>query len=82
MAAGNAIVYPSNMIHRVEPIEDGTRWAAIGCVQSMVRDQKQREILYEIDRLRETVTRQLSDPDTRERFDRLRGNLVRLWAEV
>ena len=80
--AGNAIVYPSGMIHRVEPIEEGTRWAAIGWIQSMVRDENRREILFEIDRLREAVTRQLSDPDTRERFDRLRGNLLRLWAEV
>ena len=80
--AGNAIVYPSGMIHRVEPIEEGTRWAAIGWIQSMVRDENRREILFEIDRLREAVTRQLSDPETRERFDRLRGNLLRLWAEV
>ena len=33
-------------------------------------------------RLRESVTRRLSDPETRERFDRLRSNLLRLWAEV
>ena len=82
LEAGNAVVYPSNMIHRVEPIEEGTRWAAIGWIQSMVRDGNRREILVEIERLREAVTRQLNDPDTRERFDRLRGNLIRLWAEV
>ena len=82
LEAGNAVVYPSNMIHRVEPIEEGTRWAAIGWIQSMVRDGTQREILIEIERLREAVTRQLNDPDTRERFDRLHGNLMRLWAEV
>ena len=82
LEAGNAVVYPSNMIHRVEPIEEGTRWAAIGWIQSMVRDETQREILVEIERLRDAVTRQLNDPDTRERFDRLHGNLMRLWAEV
>ena len=82
LEAGNAIIYPSSMIHRVEPIEEGTRWAAIGWIQSMVRDENRREILFEIDRLRDAVTRQLTDPETRERFDRLRGNLVRLWAEV
>ncbi len=82
LEAGSAVVYPSNMIHRVEPIEEGTRWAAIGWIQSMVRDETQREILVEIESLREAVTRQLNDPDTRERFDRLHGNLMRLWAEV
>ena len=34
----------------------------------MVRDESQREILFEIDRLRETVTRQLTDPEIRERI--------------
>ena len=79
---GNAIVYPSKMIHRVEPIEEGSRWAAVGWVQSMVRDDAQREILFEIQQLKKLVVPQIQDPNCRERFDHLRGNLTRLWAEV
>jgi PKHD-type hydroxylase len=82
LEAGNAIVYPSSMIHRVDPIEDGTRWAAIGWIQSMVRDDGRREIIYEIDQLRGIVTREMTGADIIERFDHLRGNLIRLWAEV
>lgn len=80
--AGDGIVYPSNMIHRVDPIESGTRWAAIGWIQSMVRDNVKREILYEVDQLREGVVREFPDSEYQERFDQLRGNLTRLWAEV
>lgn len=80
--AGNAIVYPSTMLHRVEPIEDGTRWAAIGWIQSMLRSESQREIVYEIRQLRDSVLAVADDAALRERFDRLQSNLVRLWAEV
>ncbi len=82
LEAGNAIVYPSTMIHRVEPIEDGTRWTAIGWIQSMMRDDVRREILYEIDQLRGIATREISGSEIVERFDHLHGNLMRLWAEV
>ena len=80
--AGNAIVYPANMIHRVEPVTSGTRWAAVGWIQSMVRDDARREILAEIMALREKVVAAFPDSELQERFDRLHGNLVRLWAEV
>ncbi len=82
LEAGNAIVYPSTMIHRVERIEEGTRWTAIGWIQSMMRDDVRREILYEIDQLRGIATREISGSEIVERFDHLHGNLMRLWAEV
>jgi PKHD-type hydroxylase len=81
-AAGNAIVYPSSMIHRVDPVQSGTRWAAVGWIQSMLRDPAQREILYEISRLREMAVTAFPDSEMQERFDRVQGNLMRLWAEV
>jgi PKHD-type hydroxylase len=79
---GNAIVYPANMIHRVEPVTGGTRWAAVGWIQSMVRDDRQREILAEVMQLREKAVAASPDSELPERFDRLHGNLLRLWAEV
>ncbi len=82
LEAGNAIVYPSTMIHRVDPIEDGTRWAANGWIQSMVRDDVRREIIYEIDQLRGIVTREMTDSEIIVRFDHLYSNLMRLWAEM
>ena len=81
-AAGDAIVYPSNMIPRVEPIESGARWAAIGWIQSMLRGDAERQIIHEVLTLREEVVRAFPDSEYQERFDRLYGNLMRLWAEV
>ncbi|MFQ5775501.1 MAG: Fe2+-dependent dioxygenase [Kiloniellaceae bacterium] len=80
--AGNAIVYPSNMLHRVEPVEEGTRWAAIGWIQSMLRTEAQRQIVHEIEALRAMVVAAFPDSEMQERFDRLHSNLLRYWAEV
>ncbi len=82
LEAGAAIVYPSTMIHRVEPIEDGTRWAAFGWIQSMVRNDDRREIMYELDELRGIATREIAGSEIVVRFDHLHGNLLRLWAEL
>lgn len=81
-AAGTAIVYPSTMLHRVEPIEDGSRWAAIGWIQSMLRHEAQRQIAQEIQALRALVVDAFPDSELQERFDRLNSNLLRYWAEV
>ena len=70
------------MIHRVDPIEDGTRWAAIGWIQSMVRDATRRDILYEIQQLSDMVVAAYPDSEYQERFDHLKGNLTRLWVEA
>jgi len=80
--AGNAIVYPSSMIHRVDPVQSGTRCAAVGWIQSMLRNQAEREIHYEVSSLREKVVAAFPDSELQERFDHLQGNLLRLWAEV
>ena len=80
--AGNAIVYPSNMLHWVEPVEEGSRWAAVGWIQSMLRDESQRQIMREIDSLRDVAVKSFPDSEMQERFDRLHSNLLRYWAEV
>ena len=80
--AGTAIVYPSNMLHWVEPVEEGTRWGAVGWIQSMLRDEAQRQIAREIDALRGLVVTAFPDSEMQERFDRLQSNLLRYWAEV
>ena len=80
--AGNAIIYPCNMLHWVEPVEDGSRWAAIGWIQSMLRDESQRQIMREIDSLKALAVKSFPDSEMQERFDRLHSNLLRYWAEV
>lgn len=79
---GSAFVYPSNMIHRVEAVSRGTRWAAVGWIQSMVRDQAQRDLLFELFNLRREVVAAAPDSPQQERIDHIQENLIRMWAEV
>jgi PKHD-type hydroxylase len=48
--AGEAIVYPASTVHHVAPVTRGVRYAAVTWVQSMIRDERMRGVLYDISR--------------------------------
>jgi PKHD-type hydroxylase len=80
-AAGDAVLYPSSTLHRVDPVERGTRLVAVTWIQSMVRDAGQRRILFDI---ASVATELESDPERADAVQKLRKshyNLLRLWAE-
>ncbi|MBU0725695.1 MAG: Fe2+-dependent dioxygenase [Alphaproteobacteria bacterium] len=79
--AGTVVVYPSLVLHRVEPVRSGVRLAAIGWAQSFIRDPLQREMAYEMDRLRRDLARELPDSPYLERFGRIHQNTLRMWVE-
>ena len=81
LPAGELILYPSTTLHRVEPVTEGVRLAAVGWVRSLVRDPGQREVLFDL----ESALREVHARDGKSGvFDTLvktRTNLLRLWAE-
>lgn len=80
--AGAAVAYPANTLHRVNAVTRGTRDVAVTWVQSFVRSAEQREVLFDIERVRRAMFER--DGKTAE-FDLLHktaSNLRRLWAEV
>lgn len=82
LQAGDAILYPSGTLHRVEPVTRGTRLAVVGWVQSLIRDPAQREILFDLDQAVETVFARDGKTDLFDQLAKTRSNLLRLWAEV
>ena len=81
LAAGDAVLYPSTTLHRVEPITRGIRLAAVGWLQSLVRRADERELLFDLDTARRLLFER--EGKTRE-FDLLSkcsANLLRLWAK-
>ncbi|MEO7336249.1 MAG: Fe2+-dependent dioxygenase [Caldimonas sp.] len=83
LPAGDMVLYPGTRVHRVEPVTRGVRVASFFWVESMVRSDAQRRLLYDMDthlmRLRETVC------ETDSAVIGLTGtyhNLLRLWADV
>ncbi len=82
LAAGNALVYPSTSLHRVEPVTRGARLAAIIWVQSLVRDPAQRRILFDLDRATQLCTKRDADAPEVPLMSASYHNLLRMWAEA
>lgn len=81
LAAGEAVFYPSSSVHRVAEVTRGQRLAAVGWVQSQVRDPAQREILYDLERIKRLMADRLADaPETDWAF-KTQANLLRMWGE-
>ncbi len=83
LPAGDMVVYPATSVHRVEPVTRGARCAAFFWVQSMVRSDEQRGLLYGMDGAIADARAALSDDHPA--VIALTGayhNLVRMWAEV
>jgi len=81
LSAGDAIVYPSTTLHRVEPVRAGTRLCVVGWVQSWIKSAEQREILFDLDR---SIAGLFDAGGKSELFDTLcktRSNLLRMWAD-
>ena len=82
MPAGDAVMYPSSSLHHVAEVTRGERLVAVTWVQSLVRDPARRELLYELNRVRERLL--ASAPETEEAVivNRSYVNLVRMWGDV
>ncbi len=80
--AGSAIVYPSSTLHRVETVTEGTRWAAITWIQSLVRDPSQREILFDLDTARRSIFQQYGKTIEFDLIAKSHANLLRKWADI
>lgn len=81
LAAGDAIVYPSTSLHRVEPVTAGRRMAAFLWTQSMVRDAWQRTMLFELDMTILKLRQQLGDNPEVLGLTHHYHNLLRQWGE-
>jgi len=83
LAAGDMVVYPATSLHVVTPITRGSRWSSFFWTQSMVRDDGQRTLLYELDLAIRQVRQKLTDDDPASvALASHYHNLLRRWAEL
>lgn len=75
--AGVAVFYPTGCLHAVTPVVRGVRLACVGWMQSRVRRPDQREILHDL----EAVRNGMGAEDAALRLDKTIGNLLRMWGE-
>jgi PKHD-type hydroxylase len=82
MPAGDAVMYPSSSLHHVAEVTRGERLVAVTWVQSLIRDPAQRELLYELNRVREKMLADSSETEEAVIVNRAYVNLVRMWGDV
>jgi PKHD-type hydroxylase len=88
LPAGHMVLYPASSLHRVEPVTRGVRVASFFWIQSMVRDDGARRILFELDRSVQAVARSpeqggLGQADAATiRLTGVYHNLLRRWADA
>ena len=79
---GDAVLYPATSLHRVVPVTEGERLAAIFWVQSLVRDENARETLFDLDRARRLIFQRDGKSPAFDLVAKAHANLLRRWAEV
>lgn len=83
LPAGDLILYPSTSLHQVTPVTRGCRVASFFWVQSMVRDDSQRHMLFNLDESIQRLRAQHGDQYPEAiKLTSLYHNLIRMWAEV
>ena len=82
LAAGHMVLYPASSLHLVKPVTRGARVASFFWIQSMVRDDGQRTLLYDLDRAVQQVHRDLPDSQAAVGLTGVYHNLLRRWADV
>ncbi|MBB1651237.1 MAG: Fe2+-dependent dioxygenase [Delftia acidovorans] len=82
LPAGDLILYPSTSLHRVEPVTRGERVSSFFWAQSMVRDDAQRAMLFEMDQTIQRLREKLGETDETLTLAGQYHNLLRMWAET
>ncbi|MDR3427615.1 MULTISPECIES: Fe2+-dependent dioxygenase [Silvimonas] len=82
LAAGDMIIYPATSLHRVTPVTRGTRLASFFWIQSMVRDDAQRTLLFDLDNAIQTLNQTNADQSARTTLIGNYHNLLRMWGNT
>jgi PKHD-type hydroxylase len=82
LAAGSMVLYPSSSLHQVTPVTRGVRVASFFWMQSMVRDDSQRALLFRMDRtIQQLVSERGNDDAEVISLTGIYHNLLRMWAD-
>ncbi|PND38725.1 Fe2+-dependent dioxygenase [Paucibacter aquatile] len=82
LAAGDAVLYPGTSVHRVEPVTRGARLASFFWIESMVRSDEQRRLLFEMDQALMQLRGEHGESDAAVQLTGTYHNLLRMWADT
>jgi len=82
LPAGDAVMYPSSSLHRVAEVTRGERLVAVTWLQSLVRDPARRELLHELNGVRERLLAREPESEDAKLVNKTYVNLVRMWGDI
>lgn len=82
LPAGDAVLYPGTSVHEVRPVTRGARIASFLWIESMVRGQEQRRLLFEMDMALLALRQRHGETDEAIRLTGTYHNLLRMWAST
>ncbi|TDQ44709.1 Fe2+-dependent dioxygenase [Tepidicella xavieri] len=81
LAAGDAVLYPGTSLHEVTPVTRGARIASFFWIESMVRSDEQRRLLFELDMNLLKLRERLGETAETTALTGVYHNLLRQWAD-
>lgn len=81
LPAGAGLFYPSTTLHRVMPVTEGQRMAAVGWIRSFIRDPAERELLFDLDTARQGLFARDGKNAEFDLLSKCLSNLIRKWAD-
>jgi PKHD-type hydroxylase len=82
LPAGHMVLYPSTSLHHVRPVTRGSRIASFFWIQSMVRDDGERTLLFDLDSAIQRVNRDAPASPSAVQLTGIYHNLMRRWADA
>jgi PKHD-type hydroxylase len=82
LPAGDMVLYPSSSLHSVTPVTRGARVASFFWIQSMIRDDGQRTLLFDLDVAIQQLSRDVPAHPSIVQLTGVYHNLLRQWAEM
>ena len=80
--AGDLVLYPASSVHRVTPVQSGIRLAVFTWIQSLVRSNEERAILYSLDQSIQALSVQHPESGQLVELTGVYHNLLRLWSDT
>jgi PKHD-type hydroxylase len=82
LPAGHLILYPASSLHHVTAVRSGARLASFFWIQSMVRDDSDRTLLFDLDMAIQQLAANTPDHPTGVQLTNVYHNLLRRWADL
>jgi PKHD-type hydroxylase len=82
LPAGDLVLYPGTSLHKVNPVTRGARYASFFWTQSLVREDSQRALLFEMDTAIQRLSQDVPDHPALVQLTGTYHNLLRRWVDV